>query len=443
MMTYAQTLDYLYSRLPMFHRIGAAAYKADLSNTIALCNALGNPENKFRSVHIAGTNGKGSVSHMLASILQESGYKTGLYTSPHLVDFRERIRINGKMIEQGKVTNFVEKYSKIIEEIEPSFFEVTVGMAFEYFAEQKVDIAVIETGLGGRLDSTNIITPLLSVITNISYDHQNLLGNTLPEIAGEKAGIIKQNIPVIIGRHQPETDPVFISKASSEKSEIHFAEDEYIPKSSKIENGLLFVEFENRGHTQNLTVHESGKKILSVASPLAGNYQLENIATVLEASDILSGQLPKINHESMLRGIRNVITNTGLRGRWEVLKNDPLVVCDVGHNEAGLKSVFEQAMSIPHQNLHIVFGMVKDKDLEKAVSRLPKNAIYYFCQPDIPRALDVHELFMQASKSGLNGNLYPSVKEAYATAISQAERQDIVLITGSFFVVAEILDGQQ
>jgi len=428
-MTYAQTLDYLYSKLPMFHRIGAAAYKNSLDNTIAFCTALYNPENKFKSVHIAGTNGKGSVSHTLASILQEAGYKTGLYTSPHLVDFRERIRINGKMVEKKWLTAFVKKHDSLIQTIQPSFFEVTVAMAFDYFATNKVDIAIIETGLGGRLDSTNVITPLLSIITNISYDHQNLLGDTLGEIAKEKAGIIKENIPVVIGKHQKETDPVFEKTAKKQKSNLYFAQDYYKLENYKVTDGFLHVEYIKKD-TQNP---------IKMSSPLAGIYQLENLATILESVDLLNDSGFKISKENILSGIKNVKSNTGLRGRWEILKTNPLVICDVAHNEAGLTAVFEQVNSTPHQRLHIVFGMVKDKDINKAISLLPKEAIYYFSQPNLPRALDVQELYDHAVKSGLFGSTYSTVPEAYKAALSKAKSNDIVLIVGSIFVAAEIL----
>jgi len=429
-MTYAQTLDYLYSKLPMFHRIGAAAYKNNLDNTIAFCTALDNPENKFKSVHIAGTNGKGSVSHTIASILQEAGYKTGLYTSPHLVDFRERIRINGKMVEKKWLTSFVKKHDSLIQSIQPSFFEVTVAMAFDYFAKNKVDIAIIETGLGGRLDSTNVITPLLSIITNISYDHQNLLGDTLGEIAKEKAGIIKENIPVVIGKHQKETDPVFEKAAKRQKSNLFFAKDYYKLENYKVTDGFLHVEF----------IKKDTRNPIKISSPLAGIYQLENLATILESVDLLNDSGFKISKENILSGIKNVKSNTGLRGRWEILKANPLVICDVAHNEAGLTAVFDQVNSMPHQKLHIVFGMVKDKDINKAISLLPKEAIYYFSQPNLPRALDVQDLFDHAVKSGLYGSTYSTVPEAYKAALSKAKSNDIVLIVGSIFVAAEILE---
>jgi dihydrofolate synthase / folylpolyglutamate synthase len=432
-MTYEQTLDYLYSKLPMFHRIGPAAFKKDLSNTIALCEALDHPEKKFKSIHIAGTNGKGSVSHMTASILQEAGYKTGLYTSPHLVDFRERIRINGEMISKERVARFVEKHKSLIEKIQPSFFEVTVAMAFDYFAESKVDIAVIETGLGGRLDSTNIIKPVLSVITNISYDHQNMLGDTLPQIAGEKAGIIKAGVPVVIGKKQSETELIFLQKVRETGSEIYFAEDHFKPGTPTLKNGLLLLEYNNI----------DSNKSISVTSPLPGLYQVENIATVLESAALLKKSGLTISEPHIIQGITNVKSNTGLRGRWEILNEKPLAICDVAHNEAGLKAVFEQVNSIPHEKLHIVYGMVKDKDIFKALSRLPKNAVYYFCRPDIPRGLDENELSIQAMQSGLNGTSYPSVIQAYHEALTSAHKNDIVLVVGSIFIVAEVLNSHQ
>jgi len=429
-MTYEQTLDYLYSKLPMFHRIGAAAYKNNLDNTIAFCKALDNPEHKFKSIHIAGTNGKGSVSHMLASIFQEAGYKTGLYTSPHLVDFRERIRINGQMIEKEWLIDFVESNDALIQQIQPSFFEVTVAMAFKYFADQKVDIAIIETGLGGRLDSTNVITPLLSVITNVSYDHQNLLGNTLAEIAQEKAGIIKNDIPVVVGNHNSETDPVFKKQARKLHSRLYFAPDNF-------STGKQFST--NTGWINSYFIRKQKIKGLKILSPLAGNYQFENIITVLQSVEILSKMGINIDNEALKAGIANVKTNTSLRGRWEILGQQPLIICDVAHNQAGLKSVFEQINSMQFDNLNIVFGMVKDKDVPKAISLLPKNATYYFSQPDLPRALDVAELYSEATKAGLTGHSFPTITEAFKAAISAAHPNDIVLIVGSIFVAAEIL----
>ena len=411
-MTYSQTLDYLYSRLPMYQRIGAAAYKADLNNTIAICKLLGNPENKFKSVHIAGTNGKGSVSHMLAAVLQSADYKVGLYTSPHLKDFRERIRINGKMISKEVVTRFVEKHKQALEKINPSFFEWTVGLAFDHFAKEKVDIAIIETGLGGRLDSTNVITPLLSVITNISYDHQNLLGNTLQKIAREKAGIIKKNGVVIVSEKHASTPlsvtKVFERKAKAEKAMLLFTED-YISGIKNIECGLK------------------------------GKYQEKNIPTVILASEILHQLGFGIEPKDVSKGIKEVIKLTDLRGRWDILSNKPLIVADIAHNESGIKEVFRQVKKTPHKKLHVVLGTVNDKDLNKILKLFPKKARHYFCKADIPRALDAFSLAILAQKSGLKGVVYDSVKQALSSAKKNASAKDFILVTGSAFVVAEAI----
>ena len=392
----------------MYQRIGAAAYKPDLKNTIALCKLLGNPENKFRSVHIAGTNGKGSVSHMLAAVLQCAGYKVGLYTSPHLKDFRERIKINGKMIPEKAIINFVEKHKSHFEKINLSFFEWTVGLAFDYFSKEKVDIAVIETGLGGRLDSTNVITPLLSIITNISYDHQNLLGNTLEKIAEEKAGIIKKNGIVLIGERQKESQKVFIKKAKQEKALILFSED----------------------HIKNIKNIECGLK---------GRYQEKNIPTVLVASEILYELGWNMNAKAITKGIKEVTTLTGFRGRWEILSKQPYTVADIAHNEAGIQEVLKQVKTIPHKKLHIVLGTVNDKDVNKILSLLPKNAIYYFCNASIPRALDAKTLYEQAKQFGLKGIVGKSVNSALNAAKKNASIKDMILITGSAFVVAEAI----
>ena len=430
MMTYAETLDYLYTKLPMFTRIGAAALKNDLHNTLALCEALGNPERSFKSIHIAGTNGKGSTSHIMASILQTAGYKTGLYTSPHLLDFRERIRVNGLEIPKENVVHFVANHRDLIERIEPSFFEMTVALAFDHFRNEKVDIAVIETGLGGRLDSTNVITPLLSIITNISYDHQYLLGNTLAEIAGEKAGIIKPGIPVVIGQTRPETENVFIQKAAENHSPLIFAEKTYTPIEHSYQHGLLNIVYSK--------INESGQ--VNIVSPLAGNYQLENIATILSSVDVLKTQGINISAEQTIEGIKDVKKQTGLLGRWEVISESPLIICDVAHNEAGLRAVFDQINSIPHDKLHFVYGMVKDKDVEKALSLLPKDAIFYFSQPQLPRALEYETLYELARQKGLKGSSYPTIAEACAAAQPAQGQNDILLVAGSIFVVAEALE---
>jgi len=429
-MNYQQTLDYLYSKLPMFTRVGASAFKKDLTNTIIFCEALGNPQHQFKSIHVGGTNGKGSTSHMLASVLQAQGYKTGLYTSPHLKDFRERIRINGKMITKTEVISFVKQQQKLIEEVEPSFFEVTVALAFDCFAKHQVDIAVIEVGLGGRLDSTNIIKPLISVITNISLDHTNMLGNTLGEIAGEKAGIIKKNTPVVIGETHPESAPVFEKKAKEENAPIIFADAVLRAQDFKIRNNKL-----------SLSVYEDNQiRYKNLQSDLTGVYQHKNILTVLETLTVLNEKTEiKTNETSIFKGISQVKKQTGLQGRWQTLSKNPLVICDTGHNEAGISEVIKNISQTPYQNLHIVFGMVKDKDISKVLSLMPKHATYYFCKPDLERGLTASELAAQAAEFNLKGNTYSSVAEAKATAIQSAGVKDLVYIGGSTFVVAEAL----
>lgn len=425
-MTYAETLDYLYARLPMFTRIGAAAIKKDLTNTLLLCGKAGNPQQLFRSIHIAGTNGKGSVSHMLASVLQEAGYKTGLYTSPHLQDFRERIRINGAMIPEEEVIRFTEDYKTYFEAIEPSFFEVTVALAFRYFAEQRVDVAVIETGLGGRLDSTNVITPELSIITNIGYDHMQLLGDTLPQIASEKAGIIKEKIPVVIGESHPETAAVFTEKAAEKNASIVFADKLFRPQTIQSSPVELNVEYAT----------EDGTSFFSTDLP--GRYQAKNMATVLAAASILQKQFTALNNEHLRKGLLHVKENTGLMGRWEVLRENPLFVLDVGHNEDGMRQILEQLEHQQYEKLHIVIGMVKDKDVEKVLSLLPPNATYYFTNASIPRALPAEELKEKAWKYGLQGSISPVVDDAVQAALAAATADDMVLVCGSVFVVGEV-----
>ena len=428
-MTYQQTLAFLYSKLPMFTRIGAIALKNDLNNTIALCDALDQPQNKFKTIHIAGTNGKGSTSHMLAAILQQAGYKTGLYTSPHLKDFRERIRINGKMVPKSFVTNFVKAQKMQIQEIEPSFFEVTVAMAFDFFAKEKVDIAVIEVGLGGRLDSTNIITPLLSVITNISLDHTQILGNTLPEIAREKAGIIKKNIPIVIGEQQLEVEKVFIEKAKLEGAPLYFADKGLKVTHSRALNTHLVIDIER---AQN-TIYKNLKL------DLTGNYQQKNILTVFEAVHQLKKIGYNISDEALFAALRNTKKITGLQGRWQTLSKMPLVICDTGHNIAGIAEVLKNIAITPHQNLHFVIGMVKDKDINGVLAILPKSATYYFCEPNIERALSTADLFTQANSHNLRGKIYKNVTEALAMAKKSAHVDDLIFIGGSTFVVAEII----
>jgi dihydrofolate synthase/folylpolyglutamate synthase len=423
--SYSETIHYLYDRLPVFHQIGGAAYKPGLENTIRLMNALNNPQNSFKTIHIAGTNGKGSVSHMLAAILQEAGYNTGLYTSPHLVDFRERIRVNGKMIEQQYVVDFVEQNKDLFDEIEPSFFEATMAMAFNYFAFKNVDVAIIEVGLGGRLDSTNIIQPELSVITNISFDHVGFLGDTLDKIAFEKAGIIKNNTPVVIGEALPETRPVFVSKAENENAPIYFAEE------------LIQVLFKS-GENDKMIVSTSDNRNFTVG--LTGNYQLKNIATTLISIEQLKLLDFKISDVSLQSGLENVVKLTELQGRWQVIQQSPKVVADTGHNVAGITYVVEQLKNELFKTLHFVIGMVNDKDINAVLSLLPKNAMYYFTQANVQRAQPAIALKDMAEKFELNGRAYNSVKEAVETAIQNAKPNDLVFIGGSNFVVGEALN---
>lgn len=428
-MTYLQTLDFLYSKLPMFTRVGAVALKKDLHNTIAMCNALDNPQNKFKSIHVAGTNGKGSTSHMLAAILQQAGYKTGLYTSPHLKDFRERIRINGKMASKSFVKNFVKEQKSAIEKIEPSFFEVTVAMAFDYFAKEKVDIAIIEVGLGGRLDSTNIITPELAVITNISLDHTNILGDTLQEIAFEKAGIIKPHIPVIIGEKHEATEPVFLNKAKAEYAPITFSETNLTTQHTKLKNNLLFVD-----------VYKDDDMLFpKLALDLTGTYQIKNVKTVIQSIIKLRELGYTIPDKAIYTSLKKVKAITGLQGRWQTIAKKPLTICDTGHNKAGISEVMQNIKNTKHQKLHFVIGMVKDKDISGVLALLPKNAIYYFCQPNLERALTSKELSIQAKVFNLKGQTFSTVTEAYDNAKLNANEDDLIFIGGSTFVVAEIL----
>ncbi|NOW97710.1 folylpolyglutamate synthase/dihydrofolate synthase family protein [Mucilaginibacter sp. SG564] len=436
-MNYNETIQYLYTQLPMFTRDGASAFKKDLTNTIELCKRLGDPQHQFKSVHIAGTNGKGSTSHMLAAILQIAGYKTGLYTSPHLKDFRERIRINGQMISEQTVIDFVATRRTDFEEIAPSFFEMTVALAFDVFAKEKVDIAIVEVGLGGRLDSTNIITPLLSVITNIGWDHMNMLGDTLQLIAGEKAGIIKPGIPVVISETQPETAQVFIDKANQEDSPITFASEVWreseSPEVGKAESpSLLTIEVRR----SLLATHYQP---LTMSLDLTGTYQLKNIKGVLSAVDELRKQGFEITDEHITTALKQVKTLTGLHGRWEVLSTNPLTICDTGHNPDGIQEVLKNIAAINYQQLHFVIGMVNDKDISKVLAMLPTDATYYFCKPDIPRGLDAESMQQQAKSFGLHGSTYPSVKAALLAAQANATDQDLVFAGGSTFVVAEIV----
>jgi len=413
----------------MFQRIGAAAYKANLDNTLALDEYLNHPHTSFKSIHVAGTNGKGSVCHMLAAIIQKAGYKTGLYTSPHLKDFRERIRINGQCIPKTEVTGFIEAHKQFIERIKPSFFEMTVSMAFDYFRKEKVEIAVIETGLGGRLDSTNIITPVGSVITNIGLDHTNFLGNTLKKIAGEKAGIIKYRTPVVIGETQ-EVFPVFMKKANELHAPLFIADQKYtVEECESISN-----------NTQAFRVYlRDGLRFDPIITDLLGNYQRKNIATVLRTVDVLLEAGFDVPDRSILSGCSNVKKLTGLRGRWELLDTAPLVICDTGHNREGLIEVVRQIRRTPYKHLHFIFGTVSDKDPSHVLKVLPKEAIYYFTQANIPRAMDRDELARMALKVGLHGKTYPTPCEALEAAKTASGEEDLIFIGGSTFIVAEIL----
>jgi len=429
-MTYSQTLEYMMSKLPMYQRIGAAAYKKDLTNIQELCNFLGNPQSNFKSIHIAGTNGKGTTSHIISALFQTTGKKTGLYTSPHYKDLRERIRINGQMVSKKFVVDFIDRLKFEIDRIQPSFFEINVAMAFEWFSINQVDIAIIETGLGGRLDSTNIIIPEVSIITNISYDHMNLLGETLPAIAAEKAGIIKYSVPVIISETQETTSEVFQVFASQRKSEIRFADQEFevIIK----ESGLEFSKFQ---------VIESGKPWNEVIeTPLHGAFQLKNIAGVIAFMKLYNELHPStFDRSNLLLGLKEIKVLTDYQGRWQILNHKPLTICDSGHNEGGIRYIVNELSQIKHQRLHIVFGAVNDKDLNKIISLLPSNAKYYFAKAKIPRGLPAKELLELGRENGLKGKAYTSVAKAYSAARLSAQKEDLIFIGGSIFVVAEVL----
>lgn len=404
-MTYSQTLEWMFAQLPMYQKIGAAAHTKDLKNTHILMEHLAHPESKFKSIHVGGTNGKGSTSSLLASVLQEAGYKVGLYTSPHLKDFRERIRINGAMIPEEKVTEFISQNKTFLENNNLSFFEMTVGLAFQYFADQNVDVALIEVGLGGRLDSTNIITPLVSVITNIGWDHMNMLGNTLPEIAAEKAGIIKPNVPVVIGEYVDETKPVFIQKANQENAPIWFASD------------ILWS---------------------NIDSALLGDYQIHNKKTALTALNVLKIHFT-ISQQHIIDGFKNVIINTNFAGRWQTLGQNPLIIADTAHNKDGLELVMAQVKKQKFKQLHFVFGVVNDKDLDSIIHLLPTNAIYYIAKPNVPRGLEVQKLAIVMEQHNFNFQTFNSIPEAYAAAKNQAKPEDMIYVGGSTFVVAEVI----
>lgn len=428
-MTYSQTLDYLFSKLPMYQRVGAAAYKANLDNTIAICQALGNPEKKLKCIHVAGTNGKGSSSHMLAAILQKAGYKTGLYTSPHLVDFRERIKVNGKMIPKTDVVKFVEDYKSVFEKIEPSFFEWTVGLAFHYFHNQEVDVVILEVGLGGRLDSTNVITPVASLITNIGLDHMNLLGDTLPKIASEKAGIIKTKVPITISQTQLEVLSVFNNTAKELKAPIEFADKNYKLISLNHINHFLQIELL---HKKTNTKHQYNLDLL-------GTYQLKNLMGVLTTIEFIKQKGFIIEEEDIKTALENVQKTTGLQGRWHIIQEKPWVIADTGHNEDGIKEVLENIKRYNYKTLHIVLGVVNDKDISKILQLLPKEAVYYFCKASIPRALSETALSVEAKKAGLEGTTFKTVAEALNKAKKQAKVNDFIFIGGSTFTVADAL----
>ncbi len=432
-MNYEQTLEYLFEKLPMFSRIGAAAYKADLANTIRICQSLDQPQNKFKTVHIAGTNGNGSVSHMLAAIFHAAGYKTGLYTSPHLKDFRERIKVssNGEglqEISQQFIVDFTEKIKPLITEIEPSFFEITVGMAFDYFRESGVDIAIIETGLGGRLDSTNVVFPELSVITNIGMDHMNILGDSLEKIAGEKAGIIKEKIPVVIGEVLPQTISVFEATAKEKNAPLHIASKKRQAVDWKWKNHELIVEVAEE--------HVTDHKIFHLDLP--GIYQLKNLITVLESCYQLKLKGWNLQDEIIHKALRQVKKLTGLHGRWDIIHQHPTVVLDVAHNQDGINQLLEQIEVTDHHRLHLITGFVKDKEVDRILSMFPKNAEYYFTQANIPRAMESATLLQKAQGHGLNGRKYPDVNTALKDAIAVAGKDDLIIVCGSVFLVGEV-----
>lgn len=425
-MNYQETLNYLYNSAPLFQNIGQGAYKEGLENTLKLDEYFKSPHKKFKTIHIAGTNGKGSCSHTIASILQSAGYKTGLYTSPHLIDFSERIRVNGKPIDQQFVVDFVREHKHFFEPLHPSFFELTTAMAFLYFAEQQVDVAVIEVGLGGRLDCTNIITPDLSVITNISFDHIQFLGNTLADIAREKAGIIKHNIPVVIGETTEETLPVFQNKANSENADIRFAEKE---------NHILNAE---RDTSTGGYIYQTDR-YKDLKGELGGLCQTKNTNTILTAIEVLLEKGYKISENDIRKGFGNVCELTGLMGRWQKIESNPTIICDTGHNIGGIKYIAEQLSEMEYTNLHIIMGMVNDKDINGVLELLPKNAIYYFTQASVKRALPAEEVKRLSNIHGLSGKSYPSVETALEEAKKKAEKNDLIFIGGSSFIVADLL----
>lgn len=429
-MTYPETVEYLFTRLPMYQRQGAPAFKKDLTNTLRLLQFLDNPHKQFQSVHVAGTNGKGSVTHMIAAALQTAGYKTGVYCSPHLLDFRERIKLDGNSISKGFVMDFVSRIQPAIEEIEPSFFEISVAMAFDYFAAGQVDIAIVEVGMGGRLDSTNVLQPLLSVITNISFDHQQFLGDTLAEIAAEKAGIVKKNTPVVIGRRQPQTTGVFQSKAAELNAPLTFAEDQFAARLIKASLSDMTIALED----------PSNGSPIALVVETGATYQIENVVTAFVALNQLKDKLPRLDDKSIHTGISRFKEISQFIGRWQVLQeSNPMILADCAHNYSALEVVFAQVLSLRFDRLHCVIGTVNDKDLDKFFSILPRQAEYYFCCPNVPRGLNARALQQAAHSKGFEGTAYPTVEQAYGSAIRAAGSNDLVYVGGSIFVVAEII----
>ncbi|MDN5329699.1 MAG: dihydrofolate synthase / folylpolyglutamate synthase [Bacteroidales bacterium] len=428
-MNYNEAVEYIFSHLPMFTRIGGAAYKADLSRTLALCEAAGNPHKFFKSIHVGGTNGKGSVSSFLASVFMEHGLKTGIFTSPHLRDFRERIKVNGEMISQDFVAEYITRFRPVFDSISPSFFEMSFALAAEYFKVRQVEIAIVEVGMGGRLDSTNVISPEISVITNIGNDHKQFLGDTLPKIAIEKAGIIKPGIPVVIGEHQTETDFVFIEQSRQKGAPLFFAADFY-----------TLTDVNDYGAFLELTCQNIIRGCLvKVKSPLRGIYQQKNIITALAALEVLTGRGYAFDKQKVIAGFQNVVENTGLAGRWHILGKHPLVVADIAHNEPGIKILMEQVKNQHFHRLHFVLGMVADKDSAHILPLLPPDAVYYFCRPNIPRGKDALLLAEECAQFGLSGEVFDSVEDAFQAAQMKATPNDMILISGSAFAVAEVI----
>ncbi len=430
MNTYSEVTDFLFSQLPMYQRLGKAAYKAGLETTLALDTHFNHPHKSYRTIHVAGTNGKGSVSHILASVLMEAGYKCGLYTSPHLKDFRERIKVDGEQITEKRVVRFVNQHRKLFDESNPSFFEMTVALAFQYFKETRVDVAVIETGLGGRLDSTNIITPVLSVITNIGHDHQEFLGHSLEEIAGEKAGIIKPGVPVVVGETREGINGIFKRTAMNLNAPIAFAD-------SAIQTGYTLKTLDSK---QRISLNRNGIPYYKdLECDLLGNYQAANIITALVSIEMLRQAGIQIEEPAVYKGMASVISNTGFYGRWQVLDNNPLVVCDTGHNPEGMQQVIAQIRNTPHKKLHFILGMVSGKDPGSILNLLPKEASYYYVRADIPRAMDPSELQSCGVRFGLKGKVCSSVVQAVESARNAAGPDDLVFIGGSTYVVAEVV----